>query len=301
MNPELRIVVVGQSGPYAPPLLARLAATRGPWRVVGVVEGRRRQAGGPLHRTVLPRRDSGLSPQSLSAVAAALELPTFQTRDINDSAAIRYLQTLDGDILLCAGFDRLFKPPVLESVSWGGLNLHPSALPEWRGPAPLFWALREGRSSITVTVHRLEAGEDNGEIYGSASFRRRPRMRGEDLYRASIDCVFPIVVRTLRSVAAGALQGVPQDDTQASRAPRPSPEDAYIDPNVWGCEQLTDFAVAATFFCAPWLQLGGERFWVRGAATPGPGESLPGHYAVVDDLLVVNCVDGLARLEVARR
>ncbi|MEM6533395.1 MAG: formyltransferase family protein [Myxococcota bacterium] len=300
MTDRLRIVVVGQSGPYAPPLLERLAKEAGPWTIVGVVEGRRRNAGGPLHRMVTAASATRGS-QSLSGTAATLGLATFQTRDINASVAVEHIASLRADVLLCAGFDRLFKPPVLDSVRWGGLNLHPSELPEWRGPAPLFWALRESRPRIGVTVHRLDPGEDHGEVYAIDSFLRRPRMSGEALYRASAACAFPLLTRALYRIADGTLVGIPQDDTQATRAPRPSVEDAHIDPGVWLCEELTDFLIAATFFCVPWLQLGGERFVVRGAGEPVPNGSVPGHYALIDDHLVVQCIDGLARLEVTRR
>ncbi len=300
MTHPLRIVLVGQSGPYAPPVLRRLIDDPGPWRIVGVVEGRRRGSGGPLHRRVSPRGRPMPVGNNLTAVASALGITALQTRDINDPAAVDFIDSLEADLLLCAGFDRLFKPAVLEAVSWGGINIHPSTLPEWRGPAPLFWAIREGRRRIGVTIHGLDPREDHGPIYAHDAFERRPRMSGESLYGAAVATAFPMLRRVLQKLNAGTLVGTSQDETQATRAPRPTPDDARIEPGRWECEHLVDFACAATFFCMPWMQLGGDRFHIARGVSAEPNATLPGEFVQKGTSLIVQCRNGVAHLELLR-
>ncbi|MEM6731010.1 MAG: formyltransferase family protein, partial [Myxococcota bacterium] len=295
------VVLVGQSGPYAPPMLRRLFADSGPWRVVAVVEGRRRNSGGPLHRRVGPSAGPIPSTNHLTTVASACGITTLQTRDINDSRAIDFISATGARLLLCVGFDRLFAPAVLEAVPDGGINIHPSLLPEWRGPAPLFWALREGRSHIGMTVHALDPREDHGVIYATDHFRRPARASGEALYEASVAAAYPLLRRVLTAMSRGTLEGTRQDDSNATRAPRPSFEDARVEPSRWKCEHLVDFVTGATFFCVPWMQLGGERFALASGIDAQPGDTIPGEFVLQRDTLIVQCADGVARLRVATR
>lgn len=297
MTQRLRILLVGQSGPYAPPVLRRLVEDSGPWELVGCVEGRRRNSPGPMHRSVSPRPGPLPASAHLSGLASACGVPVLQTRDINDAGAIQFMRDVGADVLLCAGFDRLFKPDVLDSVRWGGINIHPSQLPEWRGPAPLFWALYEGRKRIGVTVHGLSKGEDNGPIYGFEDFARPAMASGDRLYRCAVTTAYPVLRRTLVELSTGRLKGQEQEHSQATRAPRPSVEDARIEPGRWECEHLVDFICAATFFCLPWLELGAERFHVVGATRAEPGQRLPGEFVQTGGTLIVQCADGVAHLQ----
>ncbi|MEO0459995.1 MAG: formyltransferase family protein [Myxococcota bacterium] len=297
----LRVVLVGQSGPYAPELLRRLSADRGPWCVVAVVEGRRRNASGPLHRRVSPRIAALPRGDHLASLASALGIPTLQTRDINEAAAIGAIVSFDADVLLCSGFDRLFRADVLDAVAWGGLNLHPSMLPEWRGPAPLFWALREGRARIGVSIHRLDPREDHGLIYAQDDFARPKAARGEELYQYSIAALYPHLRRTLIALSRGRLTGHTQDESLATRAPRPNIEDARIVPEEWPCQRVIDFAVGAPFFCTPWMELGGDRFVVRSGLRSELGRRIPGHFAYVGNTVIVQCRDGVAHLDAQPR
>lgn len=300
MTRSLRIVLVGQSGPYAPPLLRRLIDDPGPWRIVAVVEGRRRDSSGPLHRYLPPRPGPMPVGNHLGGVASACGIPVLFTRNINDSGAVDFIAQARAEVLLCAGFDRLFRPPVLEAVSWGGLNVHPSSLPEWRGPAPLFWAIREARKRIGVTIHGLDPREDHGPIYAHDEYRRLPKMSGEALYKAAVATAFPMVRRVLIDLANGELVGRDQDDMLATRAPRPTPDDAKIEPGGWECEHLVDFACAATFFCVPWMQLGSERFHIGNGVRAEPGAVLPGEFVQKGRSVIVQCRDGVAHLELMR-
>ena len=102
----------------------------------------------------------------------------------------------------------------------------------------------------------------------------------------------------LSQQALGHSVGVPQDPSQATRAPRPQAEDVHVAPENWDCQHLLNFATGAPYFRAPWLRLGGETFHVRSGLHCEPGKRLPAQYVIIDDTLVVQCRDGLVHLQI---
>lgn len=294
----MRVGFIGQTGPYAPPALRYLLAHRRGFELGLVVEGKRRHEGRLVHR--LRRGRPGHLPEgnSLADLARAAGVDVLETCDINAPTAIRTIADYRLDWLVCVGFDRLFVPELLATAPGGAVNVHPSLLPRWRGPSPLFWALRVGERSLGVTLHGIDAREDHGPVFAQAPFVAPRRATGEELYHLAATVAAPALVDVLERARAGALVGTPQTEQGASRAPRPRPEDVRVDPAAFGCEHLCDFCCGAPFFRTPWLRLGDDFFSVRRGLSAEPGRTLPGEYAVSGQTLVVACNDGLAHLEI---
>ena len=67
------------------------------------------------------------------------------------------LRGYDPDLLLCLGFPWKIPPDALEVPRLGAVNGHPSLLPDYRGPSPVAWAIRNGETEIGYTFHRMDA------------------------------------------------------------------------------------------------------------------------------------------------
>lgn len=295
----MRIAFFGQSGPYAPPALRELLHDAHGNLTVGlVVEGRKLPVGRRTHRWMdAQRRTAILVTESLSDTARAGGVDVLQTCDVNAPLVARAVADRHCDALVCVGFDRLFTPSLLEAAPLG-INAHPSALPDLRGPAPLFWLLRHGAGSTAMTLHGLDTLEDHGPIYAQQPLVLPPRATGEALYNVAGTLAGRMLAQLLTGAALGELVGTPQDHTQASRAPRPKPEDLYVEPQEWACEHLVNFACAAPYFRAPWLRLGEDTFYVRAGVAAEPGAAIPGQYVLHGDSLAVQCKDGVAVLRI---
>lgn len=96
--------------------------------------------------------------------AWAAGIPVWVVRDLADPAVTAALAKLRAEAGIVACFSRRIPPEVLALLPLGVLNLHPSLLPDYRGPAPLFWQYRLGESQFGMTVHLLDAGLDTGPI-----------------------------------------------------------------------------------------------------------------------------------------
>ena len=304
---RLRVAFFGQSGPYSPLALRELLLRAGDrtsrFDVVLVVEGRKNTGRGRPHRWRRPRR-SGITGGSLPIGQSLLELtevagvPLFQTADVNGARAVAEIATVPFDVLVCAGFDRLFGEGVLGVPQRAALNAHPSALPRLRGPAPIFWALKEGARQLTISIHALDRKEDHGPVFARATVDLPALASGVEIYSIAGRVAGDILGETLERLWNGTARGLPQEHGEATRAPRPCPEDACVIPGEWACWDLVNFSCAAPYFRAPWLKLGGETFHIRRGLKGEPGKQLPGEYVLVGAELLVACRDGVARLEI---
>lgn len=295
----LRIGFFGQVGPYAPAALEALLADRsGRFCVPYVVAGCKRPPGRRTLRVMPPPTGATRgSPEDLVALAHFGGATAMQTCDVNGAAERRALAAAQLDVLVCVGFDRLFSPGVLDCFDFG-LNAHPSPLPAWRGPSPLFWQARQGVAHSAVTLHVLDAREDHGPLVAQAKFALPPRATGDALFRLAGAVAGRLLVEHLGRAHAGALHAQPQDHARATRAPRPRAEDVCIQPEHWRAEHLMNFACAAPYFRTPWLHLGGDTFFVRRGIRVDVGARLPGEFVSYGNCLAVACQDGVVHLEV---
>lgn len=293
----MRVGFFGQTGPYAPDALRRLLRGDGPYDVVLVVEGRRRPPGRSPHKFYRPQVRPMPAGEDLTGIGTSAGVPVLVTSDVNATVAVGEIAGFSLDMLVCVGFDRLFKRPLLATASRGGINAHPSRLPELRGPSPIFWAIRGGATRLTVTLHGLDAGEDHGPIYAQEAFEAPPLATGDALYSLAGRLAGRMLHALLGRAATGSLQGRQQDHARATRAPRPTPDDARVDPQAFRCQELANFASAARFFRAIWIRIGHDVFFVRRGLSAEPGRTLPGEHLLEGDRLAVQCRDGVAHLE----
>ncbi len=100
---------------------------------------------------------------SLESLALLYGLPLIRlSRDAGDAA--EQSRAYSPDIVLVSCFARKIPHEVLSVPAIGCFNLHPSALPAYRGPDPVFWQFRDGVSEMGVTLHRMSAQLDAGDI-----------------------------------------------------------------------------------------------------------------------------------------
>lgn len=144
-----------------------------------------------------------------------------------DWEAFRHLVASSrADLLVSWFFTRKIPMPVVDACRLGGIGVHPSLLPKYRGPDPFFAAIDAGESETGVTVHRIEESYDTGAIIAQRTLAVDPRWNAWQLARR-LDRPSLSLLREVvgRAQAGDDLQGEAQDESLASAAPVP-PEDA---------------------------------------------------------------------------
>jgi methionyl-tRNA formyltransferase len=146
----------------------------------------------------------------------------FEFQDINAPETLARLRALAPDLIVAAAYMQILKPPVIALPPLGCLNVHPSLLPRYRGPAPLYWALKNREPATGVTIHYMDDGIDTGDIVVQESFPIGP---GDDQWRLRAKLAATgarLLAKTVRRLAAGeALPRQAQDHAQATYFPMP--------------------------------------------------------------------------------
>lgn len=167
-----------------------------------------------------PDRPAGrsriLQPPPVKQVAVELGLPVLQPETLRDAQVIEELRALRPDVGVVAAYGEILRRVVLEIPPLGYLNIHPSLLPLYRGPAPVTGALLAGDATTGVSVIQLERAMDAGPILAQASVPLEPDARAGPLTDELFQLGAALLVGVLPHYAAGEIVPQPQDHTRAT-------------------------------------------------------------------------------------
>src|SRR5438128_2704334 len=147
---KLRVVFMG-SPDFAVPCLDALFATE---EVVAVVTQPDKPAG----------RGLGVQPPPVKARALAAGVPVMQPVSVRKPPFADELRALSPDVCVVVAYGKILPPEVLATPRYGCLNVHASLLPQYRGAAPIQWAIIRGERETGVTLMQVDAGMDTGDM-----------------------------------------------------------------------------------------------------------------------------------------
>lgn len=230
----MRIVFAGTPD-FALPTLNAIADSR--HELVGVFTQPDRPAG----RGRQPR------PSPVKQRAQELGLPIFQPTSFKkEPEALTQLADLEPDVLVVVAYGLILSTRVLEVPRHGGINVHASLLPRWRGAAPIARAIQAGDRQTGVTIMQMAAGLDTGAMLAKREVAIDEAMTAGDLHDQLAELGGPALVAVLDALPDG-LQPEAQDDAQATYAHRLDKAEAAVD---WQ-QSATDIARLIRAF-APW-------------------------------------------------
>ncbi len=178
-----------------------------------------------------PDRPAGrglkLKPTPIKNRALALGLPVRQPRRAND--AVAELRELDADAFVVAAYGQILAREVLAVPHLAPVNLHASLLPQYRGAAPVHWALINGEAETGVTTFVMTEGLDEGPILRQRSLAIAADDTAGSLEARLAEVGADVVMETLRGLRDGTVEPTPQDDSRASFAPKIQKSQGEID------------------------------------------------------------------------
>jgi len=220
--PCLRALVFGEGGEPSPPVVRR------PWTVVGVLTNpdSSRGRGG----VVLPT-DIALATEEINqrlVLEGGEPIPILKFEKLN-GASREAVAALSPDLLVSFAYGKIFGPKFLALFPSGGINIHPSLLPRYRGPTPIPAAILHGDRETGITVQRIALEMDAGDILLQESFPLSGRETTERLSFFVAERAPGLLIQVLQDMLAGKLQGMPQDNNQATYCHLIKKEDGKID------------------------------------------------------------------------
>lgn len=172
---------------------------------------------------------------NLQVEASRFGIPIFSVGDLNNPAALKGLSNFEADIFIIACFPHIFPPELLSIPKEGCINLHPSLLPAYRGPEPLFWQFYYQEPRKGLSIHFMDAGIDSGDIIA-----QREIVYPDDLFSFNELDKFAAEASAellLHALTQETIPRTPQLKTSASYYSIPTFQD-LIAPETWSPAQL---------------------------------------------------------------
>lgn len=191
------------------------------WSICGIVTQPPRPVG----------RDKTITPTPVEVWGKAHNITTLSFESntekswlyTDEQQVIDTLQSIHADVLISASYGQKIPTITLTNATYGGLNVHPSILPRWRGGDPVPWAILSGDHQIGVTVVTLSEKFDQGRILAQQKIPIKPSDTSIPLRTHLFDLGATLLVDLLSEYISGKIKGDPQkknDEPQAKRLTR---------------------------------------------------------------------------------
>jgi methionyl-tRNA formyltransferase len=212
----MRLLMLG-TGPFAVPTLKLLYETH--HDVAALVTA-------PLRM----HRGKPVAPIStIREVAQSHGTPIFDPDDVNAPESPSRLAAFGADLLVVCDYGQILAPATLATAARGGINLHASLLPKYRGAAPINWAVYHGERETGVTVIGMTPEIDAGPCIAQAPLPIGPDETAQELEVRLAALGARLVCETIDLMASGRAATIPQNAVLASKAPRLKKTDGALD------------------------------------------------------------------------
>jgi methionyl-tRNA formyltransferase len=218
VNSPLRVVFFG-TPEFAVPSLRALIDS--PHPVAAVVSQPDRPRGRGHH----------LEPTPAKTVALAHGIPVLQPEKIRNVEFLDAIRALEPDLGVVAAYGKLLPESLLQIPRLGMVNVHASLLPRWRGAAPVHRAVIAGDTVTGITIMRVVKELDAGPTLAATSRPIGADETSVEVERALADLGAALLIDVVDRLAAGAAVDTPQDDSQATYAPKITKVEGALDWN----------------------------------------------------------------------
>jgi methionyl-tRNA formyltransferase len=174
-------------------------------------------------------RKQELIPSPIKKAAQARGVSVLQPANVNTAESLEQVRALGPDLLVTAAYGQILSADLLAIPRLGGINLHGSILPAYRGAAPVARAIQNGETETGVTVIRMTPKIDAGGMIAFARTAIGPDETAGELEDRLAALGAPLVARSIIEVASGTAEVIPQDRSKVTKAPKLRKEDGLID------------------------------------------------------------------------
>jgi len=164
--------------------------------------------------------DRGPPPSPMRVVAQEHGTPILDPDSVNTPEARATLAAFEPELFIVADYGQILSPETLAMARQGGINLHGSLLPKYRGAAPINWAIYHGDRETGVSVIHMTPQIDAGPLLAQASLPIDPGENAVQLEARLAELGAPLVADTIERLARGEAASLVQDKSLASPARR---------------------------------------------------------------------------------
>jgi methionyl-tRNA formyltransferase len=170
-----------------------------------------------------------LQPPPVKKIAAGAGVPVWQPGRASHPDFLAQLAALRPDLLVVAAYGQILPQSLLDLPRFGGVNVHASLLPKYRGAAPIQWAILNDEAETGVTIMKMAAGLDTGDILSRRSIPIFPEDNSATLHERLAVLGAELLVPTILEYTSGGITPQPQVESAASYARKITKEDGRLD------------------------------------------------------------------------
>jgi methionyl-tRNA formyltransferase len=274
---SIRVIFMG-SPDFALPTLSKLAEL---YQVVGVVTQPDRPAG----------RGRVLTPPPVKTLALDLGLEVIQPEKLRQPGIYEKLVSWQPEMIVVAAFGQILRQNVLDLPVYGCINVHASLLPRWRGAAPIQAAILNGDLKSGVTIMKMDAGVDTGDMLSQVETPLAADETAESLSQRLASLGADLLANTLPGYLNGSVLPVKQDDTLMTKASMLNKEDGLLD-FTQPAEQLERRVRAFYSWPGTFFQWDGAVIKVQRAHVKAENKGQPGEHQIFGQLPAVVTSEG---------
>lgn len=242
---DLRIVYMG-TPEFAVESLKRLV--EGGYNIVGVIT---------MPDKPMGRHGSVLQPSPVKQYAVSQGLKVLQPEKLKNEEFVAELRSLNADLQIVVAF-RMLPEVVWSMPRLGTFNLHASLLPQYRGAAPINWAVINGDTETGITTFFLKHEIDTGEIIDQVRVPIADTDNVEVVYERLMRLGGDLVLKTVDAILEGSVKTIQQEELAQVGELRPAPkifkETCRIDWTI-GVKRIYDFVRGLSPYPAAWTEL----------------------------------------------
>ncbi|MCS7014272.1 MAG: methionyl-tRNA formyltransferase [Chloroherpetonaceae bacterium] len=235
---------------------------------------------------------SQAEPTPVKKTAQELGLSVLEVEDLSSPEFEAALRRVEPDAIAVVAF-RILPPHIFSIPKKGIFNLHASLLPKYRGAAPINWAIINGEKETGVTTFFLQEKVDTGEMIVQKRLEIFPDEVATELAARLAVLGAEAVVETLELIQQGTVKTIPQDHSQATKAPKLTKENTQINWNE-PAQKVHQFICGLSERPAAWTTLEGKLvklYRSRLVETHEKGEA--GRWHISGNTLYVWCGEGM--------
>lgn len=231
-------------------------------------------------------------PRDLNVIGMAWNsgIDVYEVSTLRDARVLAAINQLRPDLIVVACFNLLLPKSLI--TNYQSLNLHPSLLPEYRGPSPLFWIFHDGLEHAGVTVHLMDEHADTGDIVAQERVQLPDGIRYGNADKFLSEHAARLLLSALDTAPNSQFARTPQAPTTGLRAPNPTERDFVIAPD-WTARRAFNFIHGIAEWNYPILfPLKAKRLVVRDAISFDAAEEMREPFVRTNNRWKIQCARG---------
>jgi len=181
-------------------------------------------------------RGQKVIPSPVKMLAVENHLTILQPEKLDESF-LEILLAVKPELLVVVAFGQIIPGKVLGSAPWGGINVHASLLPKYRGSAPIQWAIINNEQETGLTTMFMDEGMDTGPILLQQKVPIRAGETAGELHDRLSGLAPALLLKTLKGLAEGGIEPIEQNESAATYTSKLTKEDGQLDWS-WPAERL---------------------------------------------------------------